>query len=388
MTGDLFTPLNELENVTTVRIGENKFQGSLSDSESINLIEFDAFLNDFDSNLDNFLINNPNLQVLDLEGNRFTGNLPSELTDLQLIQLFLSNNDFSGEIPEHEATDTDSVPGEDVSSSSFSDNWFKFTLNEKCPNRFSFAIEKAFKEAPEFSVPLTIVFVLVATLCCTGCIFCCVRFKIRRYKMKAALQEEGENREINKSTKRLRKKRRLRGKSRRTRSSRVAKRGSDLSTEYDENHYKIEVYTCKPTADLIKSEQFLVKKLRGMLKKQQVKVDFPHLKPSEKINDVAMSEAAAVLIFYNEDYAKELTVNGTKAFTEIFRAQESGQWVIMACLDKKLYNRSVGIEIVEDAFLMDCSSVQAINKGFEELMKHLLKAQVEKDYILEERAKE
>ncbi|KAI9194245.1 hypothetical protein LWI28_004390 [Acer negundo] len=103
IAGTLPSELCLLSDLALFHINSNRFCGQIPDSlRDLNLLhELDLSNNQFDGPFPPVLLCIPSLKFLDVRYNKFTGDIPSELFDLKLDALFINNNKFKSSIPKN-----------------------------------------------------------------------------------------------------------------------------------------------------------------------------------------------------------------------------------------------------------------------------------------------
>ena len=101
LTGNPFSILTQIPNLSRLRISSNNFSGNLPASIAVwdRMVEFWLADNFFTGTLPAELGDMVNLQTLFLYGNEFTGPLPSELGNLRLFAFQAQRNRLTGAIP-------------------------------------------------------------------------------------------------------------------------------------------------------------------------------------------------------------------------------------------------------------------------------------------------
>lgn len=92
--------LNNIPSLRRIRLSNNNFTGALPNLSNLNLLEFHILNNDFNGPLPSYIGNWTNVRQLLLGNNSFTGPLPSQWSSLSnLDYLILDNNPINSNIP-------------------------------------------------------------------------------------------------------------------------------------------------------------------------------------------------------------------------------------------------------------------------------------------------
>lgn len=100
--GDLPTEMALMTNLESLQLGENDFKSFPAEFAALtNLRQLDIHFNDFrGQSVPDIFANMPNLQVVDVSDNFFTGTLPESLITLGALRVLLMNlNELTGSVP-------------------------------------------------------------------------------------------------------------------------------------------------------------------------------------------------------------------------------------------------------------------------------------------------
>lgn len=266
-----------------------------------------------------------------------------------MVEFNINNNDLTGTVPSHSATQTDATVGSTLEKSNLGEKWRKFTLDEKCPNRINFAVDKMFTETLLITLP-----VLIGGIVLILCFFTCFIYICLRKSKK---------------------------------SNEKKKKKSDISTQYDKEHYKIDIYLCKPSEYTLESEE-IIRNLRSTLKERKIEAYFPSLESGKLVNDDKMFESAAVLILFSQQYLDDMSDDSTQAFAEITAADFAGQWVIFGCLESKIFKMAKTVKLLESEYYMfDISSLKLLEQNIDQVLGSLYSAQGKKNNYSKQKKK-